>query len=181
MNKNLLLLFVLFLNSFYLPSRLLGEQSETKVDLLERCQECKLFLVDQKNIRGQLINLGDDHLVIAVRDGPLTRKFQDPFQQRVVHFEEVLQMRCGDPIWDGCVWGFLAGGFIGATFMGIKYGTVSDVHEPGYDYGYALKKIVLGFLVGGGAGMLLGGGIDEGNGYPEETRDIHEWLEEKEH
>jgi len=178
----LLILMLFFLISFSTPiqGRFLEQPGDSTFvksgsqKLFQRkCQKCRVTLLNGEDICGKLLGVSGDSLEIEI----LRRVNYDPPwhtgsvpYSHSISFGTIASIRCGDPIYDGAIWGFVIGGL--PTSL-IAYSVVSANKEPGYVYeeNDALSAAVITLAIGGTVGALMGLFFDATTGYRVEEID----------
>jgi len=98
---------------------------------------------------GSIIAVDSESLIVELRDA-------DDSSRVAVPFNEILEMRCRDPIKDGMAKGYLAGTVLGT--LGFSY------FLGGMEGSTSLEAVVLGGLLGstitGPIGLIVGGAVD---------------------
>jgi hypothetical protein len=176
LQKNIFILLILVTTPVFLPSGIQARQGDTTGDIYERCRECRLFLTNNENLQGRLINLNREYLEIEFHEMLPKQPFKLQTHQQTIPVDEILFLQCGDRSYDGAIWGFVICGLTTAFFAGAY---VSGTTPPGHNSN-AGEIAGLGLLIGGGAGSVIGYFIDAVTGYRIETKEIHEWLGEDE-
>jgi len=148
----------------------------------EKCQSCTITLVTREVLSGELYHVTHDSLgVITTRrvgKSPFGGDAYGSFKE-MVPLGAVSSVKCGDPVWDGALKGFAAGGIPLALFGAL----ISEgLKEPGYTYDddATLEMAAIGLGIGGTTGLLLGLFLDSVNGSREKEivkeRLVREWT-----
>ena len=151
-------------------------------DIREKCQSCRITMVTKEVISGRLHDVSYDSLgVMTTRrtgKGPFGGDAYSSFLE-TVPLDDVSSVECGDPVWDGAVWGFVVGG-LPLAFMGALISVA--LKEPGYEYdnNTTLNAAGIGLGIGGTAGLLVGLFFDSATGSREKEiakeRLVREWT-----
>jgi len=176
MRNKIFVLLILVTIPIILPCLIQARQGETPEDVYERCRECRLFLTNNEDLPGRLINLNREYLEIEFHEKLPKQPFILQTHRQTIPVDEILFLQCGDRSYDGAIWGFAICGLTTAFLAGAY---ISGTTPPGHDSN-AGEIAALGLLIGGGAGSVIGYLIDAVTGYRIETKEIHEWLVEEE-
>jgi hypothetical protein len=168
----------IFIISICPPGSLECYQGESLDNIIKKCRECRLFLINEEDIRGKLVNLNDESLEIEFHEKLPKSPFQIRTHRQTIPLEEILLLQCGDPAYDGAIAGFVIGGLSTALIAGIA---ISSGRSPYYEYDTSMEEIIArGLFIGGGIGAAVGFLLDIENGFRSETKDIREWIGERE-
>jgi hypothetical protein len=148
--------------------------------LQQKCRTCQITLFDNEVVKGRLLRVMGHTLEIDTVSKNRKSPFKSgafTYQARAIAMDDISSIKCGDPVWDGALKGFLAVGLPVALFTA---GVAGAMREPGYDYedDRIMKAAGLGLVIGGTIGALAGYAVDASIGGREEEIDKNDLKEE---